>query len=43
MSKTMGDYRAWRRTAGYPDDGGYIKDFIKEGILTVRKTPKRKS
>jgi hypothetical protein len=43
MSKNMGDYRAWRRTAGCLDDGGYIKDFIKEGILTVKKAPKRKS
>ena len=42
MSKTMGDYRAWRRTAGRPDDGGYIHDFIKGGILRVTRAPKRK-
>lgn len=41
MSRTMGDYRAWRRTAGLRGDGGYIKHFIEEGILTVRKVPKR--
>jgi hypothetical protein len=40
MSRTMGDYRAWRRTAGLPGDGGYINHFIREGILTVKKAPK---
>ena len=37
MSRTMGDYRKQRRAAGHDDDGGYIKSFIRDGIVTVRK------
>lgn len=39
MSLTMGDYRAWRRTAGLSGDGSYIKHFIEEDILSVSRTP----
>lgn len=41
MSETMADYRAWRRTAGLPDDGGFIRHFIEEGVLVVTKLPKQ--
>ena len=41
MSRTMVDYRAWRRTAGLAGDGGYVNKFIREGILTIKKAPKQ--
>ncbi len=41
MSRTIGDYRAWRRIAGLSGDGGYFREFVRAGILTVKKVPQR--
>src|SRR5262245_31784962 len=35
QSRTMGDYRSIRRTAGLTPNGGYLGYFIKSGILRI--------
>ena len=37
-SETLGDFRqARKRATGLKDDGGWLTDYIKDGIVIVRK------
>ena len=41
-SKTLGEFReARKRATGLEDDGGWLRDYIKDRIVIVKKAPKR--